>query len=110
MSPLHRSWLADQADAIKYQREMRELDTYANPNPASQRRHLQGHRGRSMSALHRQWLQDQAEAAQYRRQMAELDAYANPAPENVEAAKKLQQTLRAARLVRDLDNMSKKAA
>lgn len=31
MSPLHRSWLADQADAIKYQREMRELDTYANP-------------------------------------------------------------------------------
>ena len=42
--------------------------------------------------------------------MAELDAYANPAPENVEAAKKLQQTLRAARLVRDLDNMSKEAA
>lgn len=31
MSALHRSWLADQADAIKYQREMRELDTYANP-------------------------------------------------------------------------------
>ena len=24
MSPLHRSWLADEADAIKYQREMRE--------------------------------------------------------------------------------------
>jgi len=35
MSALHRSWLADQADAIKYQREMRELDTYANPNPAN---------------------------------------------------------------------------
>ena len=35
MSPLHRSWLADQADAIKYQREMRELDTYANPTPAN---------------------------------------------------------------------------
>ena len=35
MSPLHRSWLADQADAIKYQREMRELDTYTNPNPAN---------------------------------------------------------------------------
>ena len=35
MSALHRSWLADQADAIKYQREMRELDTYANPTPAN---------------------------------------------------------------------------
>ena len=35
MSPLHRSWLADEADAIKYQREMRELDTYANPTPAN---------------------------------------------------------------------------
>ena len=63
-----------------------------------------------MSALHRQWLQDQAEAAERRRLESELDAYANPAPENVEAAKKLQQTLRAARLVRDLDNMSKESA
>ena len=35
MSALHRAWLADQADAIKYQREMRELDTYANPTPAN---------------------------------------------------------------------------
>ena len=35
MNPLHRSWLADQADAIKYQREMRELDAYANPTPAN---------------------------------------------------------------------------
>ena len=35
MSALHRAWLADEADAIKYQREMRELDTYANPNPAN---------------------------------------------------------------------------
>ena len=35
MSPLHRSWLADQADAIKYQREMRELNAYANPTPAN---------------------------------------------------------------------------
>lgn len=35
MSALHRSWLADQADAIKYQREMRELDAYANPTPAN---------------------------------------------------------------------------
>lgn len=63
-----------------------------------------------MSALHRSWLADQADAIKYQREMRELDAYANPAPENVEAAKKLQQTLRAARLVRDLDNMSKKAA
>ena len=63
-----------------------------------------------MSALHRAWIHDQAEAAERRRLESELDAYANPAPENVEAAKKLQQTLRAARLVRDLDNMSKKAA
>ena len=31
MSAMHRAWLADQAAAIKYQREMRELDTYANP-------------------------------------------------------------------------------
>ena len=35
MSALHRSWLADQADAIKYQREMREINAYANPNPAN---------------------------------------------------------------------------
>ena len=33
--PLHQEWLEAQADAIKYQREMRELDTYANPNPAN---------------------------------------------------------------------------
>lgn len=31
MSALHRAWLADQADAAKYQREMRELDAYVNP-------------------------------------------------------------------------------
>ncbi len=31
MSALHRAWVEAQADAIKYQREMRELDTYANP-------------------------------------------------------------------------------
>jgi len=35
MSPLHRSWLADQADAIKYRRQMAELDAYANPTPAN---------------------------------------------------------------------------
>ena len=35
MSALHRSWLADQADAIKYRRQMAELDAYANPNPAN---------------------------------------------------------------------------
>lgn len=31
MSAQHRAWLNDQADAIKYQRQMRELDAYANP-------------------------------------------------------------------------------
>ena len=63
-----------------------------------------------MSALHRAWLADQAEAAERRRLESELAAFANPDRENLEAAKKLQQTLRAARLVRDLDNMSKEKA
>lgn len=31
MSAIHREWAEQQADAEKYQREMRELDTYANP-------------------------------------------------------------------------------
>ena len=31
MSALHRAWLADHADAIAYQRQMKELDAYANP-------------------------------------------------------------------------------
>ena len=31
MSALHRAWINDQADAIEYQRQMRELDAYANP-------------------------------------------------------------------------------
>ena len=35
MSAIHREWAEQQADAEKYQREMRELDTYANPTPAN---------------------------------------------------------------------------
>jgi hypothetical protein len=31
MSALHRQWVEQQADAAKYQREMRELDAYVNP-------------------------------------------------------------------------------
>ena len=32
MSALHRAWLHEQADAIKYRRQMAELDAYANPS------------------------------------------------------------------------------
>lgn len=31
MSAIHREWAEQQADAEKYQREMRELDAYVNP-------------------------------------------------------------------------------
>ncbi len=31
MSAQHRQWVEEQADAIEYQRQMRELDAYANP-------------------------------------------------------------------------------
>lgn len=30
MSAQHRQWVEQQADAAKYQREMRELDAYVN--------------------------------------------------------------------------------
>ena len=32
MSAKHRQWVEEQADAIEYQRQMRELDAYANPS------------------------------------------------------------------------------
>ena len=32
MSAQHRQWVEEQADAIEYQRQMRELDAYANPS------------------------------------------------------------------------------
>ena len=33
--PLHQEWLEAQAQAAEYRRQMKELDAYANPNPAS---------------------------------------------------------------------------
>ncbi len=35
MSAQHRAWVEAQADAIKYRRQMAELDAYANPSPAA---------------------------------------------------------------------------
>lgn len=33
--PLHQEWLEAQAQAAEYRRQMKELDTYANPTPAN---------------------------------------------------------------------------
>ena len=56
-----------------------------------------------MSALHRAWLADQA--AQHA--AAQAHALRHPSPEVKRSAQRVRDTLRAARLARDLDRYAK---
>ncbi len=59
-----------------------------------------------MSALHRAWLADQADqAAQHA--AAQAHALRHPSPGVKRAAQRVRDTLRAARLARDLDRYAK---
>ena len=59
-----------------------------------------------MSALHRSWLADQADqAAQHA--AAQAHALRNPSPAARQAAQRVRDTLRDARLARDLDRYAK---
>ena len=56
-----------------------------------------------MSALHRAWLADQAD----QHAAAQAHALRHPSPEVKRAAHRVRDTLRAARLARDLDRFVK---
>ena len=62
-----------------------------------------------MSAQHRAWLAEQADQAAQHAQHAAAQTHAlrHPSPEVKRAAQRVRDTLRAARLVRDLDRFAK---
>ena len=62
-----------------------------------------------MSALHREWINDQADQAAQRAQHSAAQAHAlrHPSPEAKRAAQRVRDTLRDARLARDLDRYAK---